>query len=319
MQVTNISAKISVFFESKNGKLLLKWIQRFITVGVFFWLVLELTSVGWKQVFKALPSEPLFYLLFLIFFSQLPILEAFVYKITWPISIVKSFPAFLQKRVYNKEVFGYSGEIFLLFWAKNELGLNGKEAFKTIKDNNILSSVASTLFSIALLSVFIFTDQIKILDFLIEKNAVYYSISGIVIAIISILLYRFRKIIISMNPENALKVFGIHFFRLLFVQVLNLLMYYVVLPDVELYTWFIYIALEIIISRVPFIPSRDIIYTGMSISIASAIGVSQEEIAGIMLAKLALNKIGSFLSYIYAKWAATNIDIPAIQSELQKP
>lgn len=304
MQHTKIRAKISDFFESNKGKLFIKWLQRFITIGVLIWLGLELTEVGWVKVWKALPTQPLFYFLFLLFFFQLPFMEAVIYKITWPISVIKSIPAFLQKRVYNKEVFGYSGEIFLLFWAKTEVGLKGKEALKTIKDNNIISSVASTLFSVLLLSVFILTDQIKILDWLFDKSVVYYSIAGITLIAVSLILYRFRKVIISMNLNNALKVFGLHSLRLLLVQILNLLMYYVVLPDVPLYTWFIFIALEIIVSRVPFIPNRDVIYTSMSISITSTMVVNQDEIAGIMIAKLALNKVGSLISFLYAKWAA---------------
>tara|TARA_R110000868_G_scaffold37111_3_gene131307 strand:+ start:3981 stop:4940 length:960 start_codon:yes stop_codon:yes gene_type:complete len=306
MQFTNIKAKISEFFNSKSGKLLLTWLQRFITLGVIIWLGLELSKVGWGNVWKSLPTQPLFYLIFILFFFQLPIMEAIVYKITWPISVFKSIPAFLQKRVYNKEVFGYSGEVFLLFWAKSVVGLKGKEAFKTIKDNNIISSVASTIFSVVLLSIFIFTDQIKVLDWLFEKSAVYYSIAAITFIVVSILIYRFRRVIISMNLNNALKVFTLLSFRLLLVQILNLLMYYVVLPDVPLYTWFIYIALEIVISRIPFLPNRDVIYTSMSISIASTMIVSQEEIAGIMLAKLALNKVGSLISFLYAKWASKN-------------
>ena len=309
MQFTNITTKINDFFSSSTGKLISKWTQRIIALSVLAWLVLELSEIGWGNVWKSLPTEPLFYFFFLLFFLQLPIFEAYAYKITWPLDIIKAFPAFLQKRVYNKEVFGYSGEVFILFWAKNYLGISGKQAFKTVKDNNIISSLASTIFSVVLLSIFIFTSQIKILDWFFEKSAVYYVSIAVAGTALIILLYRFRKLIVSMSLKNSLKVFSIHTVRLVFVQVLNLLMYYVVLPEIELYTWFIYIALEIIISRVPFIPNRDVIYTSMSIIVAASVPVSEAEIAGIMLARLTLNKLGSFLSFLYAKWASKSIKL----------
>lgn len=297
MDVRAKAKSISDFFRTDSGKTLLKWIKRLINAGVLVWLVYELTEIGWREVWKSLPTQPLFYILFLGMFFQLPFFEVIIYRVTWAFNAVKSIPIFLLKSVYNKDVLGYSGEVYFFLWARNTLDMGSTEIFKIIKDNNIISSIASTLFSLALLSVFLFTDQIKILEWIADQNQLYFYM-GIVLVIIVVLLFiRFRHFVISMPLKTAYKIFSIQMFRLFLIQVFNLLMYYIVLPDTPLYIWFTYIAVEIILSRIPFLPNRDLIFTGMGITMAEGLMVSKSAIAGLMVARAVLGKISTLASF----------------------
>jgi len=297
MNVRATAKSVSDFFRTDAGKTVLKWIQRVINVGVLLWLAFELTEIGWTEVWKALPTQPLFYLLFLGMFFQLPLFEILIYRITWTFDALKSVPIFLLKSVYNKDVLGYSGEVYFFLWARNRLDHGSTEVFKIIKDNNIISSVASTLFSLALLSVFLFTDQIKILERIAGQNQIYFY-AGILLVVIAILLFiRFRHFVISMPLNSAYKIFFIQIFRLFLIQVFNLLMYYIVLPDTPLYVWFTYIAVEIILSRIPFLPNRDLIFTGMGITMAEGLMVSPSAIAGLMVARAVLGKVSTLVSF----------------------
>lgn len=297
MRFRSITSRISAFFKTDRGKSVLKWGQRLVNIAVLGWLVWQLSVIGWIKVWQSFPTQPLFYLLFVLLFFQLPLFEILIYRITWTFNAVKSVPIFLLKRVYNKDVLGYSGEVYFFVWAKNTLNIPGSEIFKIIKDNNIISSIASTLMSIGLLSLFLFTDQIKMIEWIAEQNRNYF-IGGVLLVIIIIFLFvKFRHYVISMQQKTAYKIFGIQMVRLLLVQTINLLMYYVVFPDIPFYIWFTYIALEIILSRIPFLPNRDLIFAAMSIALASDLAISRESIAGIMIAKSVLNKIGSFGSF----------------------
>lgn len=300
MTLSNITGKITSFFKTDRGKKILEWVQRIINVAVLSWLIYELSKIGWAKVWQSLPVQPLFYVFFLLMFFQLPLFEVFIYRIIWTFDSLRSIPIFLLKRVYNKDVMGYSGEVYFFVWAKQTLGLSGTEIFKIIKDNNIISSVASTFISFGLLSVFFFTDQIKVLEWISHQNRTYFWGGIILIGIIVFLFLKFRHYVISMPLKTAYKIFAIQTFRLLLGQTLNLLMYYVVMPDIPFYIWFTFIALEIILSRIPFLPNRDLIFAGMSISLSSSIAISQEAIAGIVIAKSVLNKIGSAGSFALA-------------------
>lgn len=297
MRFRRITARLSAFFKTERGKSVLKWSQRLINAAVLIWLVWQLSVIGWIKVWNSFPTQPLFYLLFVLLFFQLPLFEVLIYRLTWAFDALKSIPIFLLKRVYNKDVLGYSGEVYFFVWAKNTLNISGSEIFKVIKDNNIISSIASTLMSIGLLSIFFFTDQIKIIEWIASQNRNYF-IGGILLLVIVVFLFvKFRHYVISMRLKTAYQIFGIQMFRLTLVQAINLMMYYVVFPEIPFYVWFTYIALEIILSRIPFLPNRDLIFAAMSIAIAGDMAISKESVAGIMLAKSVLNKIGSFASF----------------------
>jgi hypothetical protein len=302
MNFTDAAHRVTAFFKTERGKQTLKWVQRVVNISVLGWLIYQLTTIGWSEFWHALPALPLFYILFLLHFLQLPLFEVFIYRITWQFDAFRSIPAFILKRVYNKDVLGYSGEFYFFAWAKKTLQLRGREIFNTIKDNNIISSVASTLISIGLLAGFFFTGQIKIIQQIASQNRSYFFAGVILIIIIVALFIKFRHYVISMPLRTAYKIFGIQLFRLLLSQFLNLMMFYVVLPDTPLYIWFTLIAVQIILSRIPFLPSRDFIFAGLSISIAGSMPVSQGAIAGIVITKGVLNKLGGAVSF-----GATNL------------
>lgn len=297
MQFKDLGHQLSSFFESPAGKTLSRWFQRFLFVGIIVWMGTELTKVGWLKVWQALPIQPLFYVFFLIAYFQLPFFEVWIYRLTWTFDALKSIPTFIIKRVYNKDVLGYSGEVYFFVWAKKHLSLNDKDILFTIKDNNIISSVASTFVSVGLLSIFFFTGQVPIEEWFTADQLVYW-ISGTLFALVLIVvLYRFRNYVIHMSWNTAFSIFGIQMLRLLVVQALNLLMFYVVMPETPMYVWFTYLSIEIILSRIPFLPNKDFIFVSLSISLAGDLDVSESAIAGLMLTRSVLGKILNFIFF----------------------
>ena len=151
------------FIRSEKGQQIGLWIRRLVNVSVFVWLVYELSFVGWFNVWQSLPTQPLFYIIFFFIYFQLPFFETIIYKINWHFNPLHSIPVFLMKNIYNKDVLGYSGEVYFYLWAQKTLPYKKLDVFKIIKDNNIISSISSTLVAFTLLAIFIFTDQIMIL------------------------------------------------------------------------------------------------------------------------------------------------------------
>lgn len=297
MDSNSFLKRISDFFKTDLGKRILKWSQRLINVGIIVWLAYELSQIGWLKVWHSLPANPLFYVLFLLTFFQLPLFQILIYRITWSFDTLASFPIFLLKRFYNKDVLGYSGEVYFFAWAKRTLSISGKQIFKTIKDNNIISSVASTLISLGLLGIFVLAGQIKILEWMVNQNQTYFIAGLLLIIIVVFLFVKFRHFVISMPLSTAYEIFGIQMFRLLLNHTFTLLMYYVVVPDIPIYIWFTLIAVEIILSRIPFIPNRDLLFASLSIMLAGKMGAPEDAIAGITLTKGVLNKIGGAASF----------------------
>lgn len=215
---------------------------------------------------------------------------------------VKSIPVFLLKKIYNKDVFGYSGEVYFYLWARKTLDIRDAEIIKIVKDNNIISSIASTLVAIGLLSIFLFTDQIKIIDWIADQNQAYIWGGVIFVTVLVMVFIKFRHKVISMPMKIASAIFGIQAFRLILGQALNVLMYYVVMPETPLYIWFTLLSVEIVLTRIPLIPNRDLIYVGMSIGIAEGLAVSTSDIAALMVTKSVLNKASNFIAFGLSSW-----------------
>ncbi|MEX0770885.1 MAG: hypothetical protein WD035_09140 [Balneolaceae bacterium] len=303
------------YFSTSSGKRVLKWIQHLFLWGILFWLIYQLSLIGWLNVWKSLPKQFWFYFLFIIMYFQLPLFEVLIYRITWTFEALRSIPIFLIKRVYNKDVIGYSGEVYFYVWARSHLSLKDRDIFMTIKDNNIISSIASTIVAVGLLSLFFFTDQIVFIEWVIDHNRAYFFGGTLLVLTLLILFVSFRRFVITMTLDKAYKIFGIQMFRLIFLQCVNVLMYYVVLPDTPLYVWFSLISVEIILSRIPFLPNRDLIFVGMSIGLAEGLMVSQTDIAGIMVARAALGKLFNFLSFGLANLAKKSTIVPEIDED----
>lgn len=318
MNFRSFFERTKTFFRTPSGKQVLKWSQRLFLLAILIWLTYQLTIIGWGNVWNSLPTQFAFYLLFVLMYFQLPLFEVLIYRITWTFTFFRSIPIFLLKRVYNTDLLGYSGEVYFYMWARKHLSRGEREIFMIIKDNNIISSVASTIVAFGLLSIFLFSGQIKILEWIIDQNQAYFW-GGILITIILVFLFiRFRQFVITMPLKSAYKIFGIQMFRLILLQVMNVLMYYVVIPEAPLYVWFTLISVEIILSRIPFLPNRDLIFVGMSIGLAEGLMISQSEIAGLMVARAALGKLFSLLSFGIANLVKKSPVIPGIGIEIDE-
>lgn len=298
MNLKELQLSISDFFESEKGKLASKLFNRVLQVVILGFLAYQLYQVGWQEFLKALPLNPLFYLIILVNYFLLPVSEIFTYKISWPISAKTGLPIFIKKRVLNKDVIGYSGEVQLFNWAQKTMGLSKKETFKVIRDNNILSSIASTVIVFGLLLTFLLTGQIDLLDYINFEHTFVYAASGLIGAIIVGVLWHYRSFFFSMPRKQASKVLSIHFSRLLMVNFFQVLMWYVALPEIPLSVWITYLSVSLIVSRFPFIPNRDFLFIGFSIEAAELLQVSSAEIAGLFITQSVVDKLLNAFFYL---------------------
>lgn len=293
------------FFRSDKGKIIAKIFKFSFQAGIVLFLLYQLTNIGWGVFFRSLPTEPLFYLLFLFIYFLLPFSEALAYKLCWDIPYLKSVAIFIKKRIFNKDVMGYSGEVVLLQWAVSEKAISKKKAFKDIRDMNIISSAASTMVALGLLVILLFTGQIRALDYLFNSDALSglsfldYAI-GFAIAIILIgVLYRFRKYLFSMPFGMSSKIFAIHSARMVILYAAQILQWYIVLPNVALDIWFTFLSVNIVISRIPFIPSQELVATGTNIEVAKVINAPVAAVSGLFLVHDFLGKFLNLFFYVY--------------------
>lgn len=296
MQKGDLKTKWTRFLASKTGRRTAKVLQVVFVAGVAAYLFYALRDVRWADVWAALPTNPLFYLLFLLLYFLLPAAEILMYRITWTFDARKSIPVFIKKRIYNKDVLGYSGEVYFYSWARKNVGLADLDILKTIRDQNIVSSVASTIVAVVLLIVFLFLGEVRVMEW-IGRQQTSYLIGGVVLTLLLFaLIVRLRRYLFSMVFKTALLIFTVHIVRLVIGQILQIGMWAVAMPEVPLQVWFTYAALSIIITRIPLIPNRDLLFLGFGVSLSGVVGISQ---AGVFAMLAAITVLGRVVNLVF--------------------
>jgi hypothetical protein len=257
-------------------------------VAVISYLIYKITTIGWNELWNALPGAPMFYLLFIGIYVTLPVVESAIYRHAWRLPYFKILPAVQQKRVYNSEVAGYSGELFLLMWARKSTDLAESEVWRSIKDNTIISSMATTSFAVVLLVYFLVAGELNLLD---SDTTSWAVVGAAVIAGIISSLIILRKRIFHLPGRSLVIVGGFHLTRILAVNSMQLLQWMVILPEVSLSVWITYLSVKILISWLPMLPAKDMFFLGASFELSRAMDVSAADVAGMLLVASALNRI----------------------------
>lgn len=296
--LSNLKTRFDAFEESRIGKRVLRLASLFFTASIIGYLVYKLTLIGWDNVRGSLPQTPWFYILLLVMFFTLPIFQVFIYRIAWNVKPWDLFLALLNKRVMDKDVLGYSGEMYLYVWARKYVDKPDKEILHVLKDNVILSSAASTLVAVVLLAIFFVFGRVRIPEEWMNPNVTLLVVLGFCAVLVIGLAVKFRKSILFLKRKQILAIFGLHICRLLVVQGLQVIQWMVVMPEIPLTNWLTLLAAQIIITRIPLLPSRDLIFMGTGIEMSQFINVSTSSMAGMLLASSVLNKILNLIFFV---------------------
>jgi hypothetical protein len=282
---------------SKAGRLVLGGMRVTLSLGILGLLAYSLRGVHWREFWAELPVNPLFYLLFVLFYLWLPVSEIIAYRVIWPLDVRRSLPIFIKKRIYNREVFQYSGEIYFFTWAREQVDRSSVDVAKNIRDQNIVSSVASTLVALVLVAGFAYVGEVSLADWIGRQDiSLPIGAAGVTIGLVALIIW-FRKRIFAMAPRTALLVFGVHSARFVFEQVLQIGMWAVAIPEVPLRVWCTYAALSLVISRIPLVTNRDLLFASISITLAAGMTVPVEAVAALMLVVAGLGKVATFLFF----------------------
>jgi multisubunit Na+/H+ antiporter MnhB subunit len=297
MSLDPLRRRWASFVASRRGRFVLSSARVVLSLGILGLLAYTLRGIDWQALWAELPANPLFYLLFLLLYLWLPLAEIVAYRVIWPLDAWKSLPVFIKKRIYNREVFQYSGEVYFFAWARKHVDRPAVNVAKDIRDQNIVSSVASTLVALVLVAAFLHLGEWSLTDWVGQQD-ITIPIGAAVVAVgLFALVIRFRKHILAMAPRTALLILGVHVGRFVFEQVLQIGMWVVAIPEVSLRVWCTYAALSLVISRIPLVTNRDLLFASISIPLAAGMAIPVEAIAALMLVVAGLGKVLTILFY----------------------
>lgn len=269
-----------------------------VLVAVLGYLGYRLSRIGWGEIAQSLPVNPAFYLLFIAVYLTLPLSETFVYRKIWGGRVWPDIAAFIRKRVLNEGVMGYSGEAYLFFWARSRIDLPAVTIATRIKDNNVLSSVVSTtmmvVMTLALISTGVFRTAAGIGGDFEQRLYLAVGFGGL----LTLAFVALARRIISLPQKTALIVLSIHLARYIAILLLQTLQWWSALPNVPIHVWLLLLVSQSVLTRIPFMPSYDLVFLGVGLSLAGVVNAPETEIAAMLLTGAALSQAANLVAFL---------------------
>lgn len=292
--------RIRIWSEQPSGKQWLKWLDRFITVFLIALLVWQLYGQPIESILKSLPTHPLFYLLWIIIFFIVPVSEYLIYKLKWDYSSVLFFKGFMLKKIYNNELYNYTGEVFFAGWVSKRLKISTKEALLFVKDNNVVSSLASTLFAFLTLFILSYFGYFDLLTLLSGTDTTVIVAGGIFLLLAIVIGWRFRRKILHLNRAVFFKMFTAYTLRFIIRHFILLWMWILAAPEVSIGVWLNFMTVKILLDRLP-VGNRSLILLSMAPWLSTTFDLSKEIFTGIQLSITLFDKAMSMIALVWAK------------------
>ncbi|HKQ45455.1 MAG TPA: hypothetical protein VJS47_08685 [Rhizomicrobium sp.] len=265
---------------SRWGKLAIQFLRWGIPVLLLTVIIHRLSLLGWRGIWDARPGNLGFYgLLALQFFIQ-PFGDYLVYRNLWatppPLSVI------LRKRLLNAFMLDYSGEAFFYFWAQRHLKLPPGMLVHAIKDSNVLSGGAGLLMVYILGVALLATGGLHLPALSGTYSWLYVLAGSVPLLLAAGLVLGHRKLTVLSRGQIA-TTFAIHFTRALFVLLVEFGLWEVsgALPSAVACLQFV--ALRLVVSRLPLVPNKDLIFIGAGLAAAGAANMAVMPVATVLV------------------------------------
>lgn len=228
-----------------------------------------------------IPTSPAFWLAFAASYLIAPCSEWLIFRNLWGIP-PGGMIALLRKKIYNELLLGYLGEAYFYTWARRRVALSAAP-FGAVKDVAILSAITANAVTVVLLAVILPLVGSKPLG--LDPRLLTLSL-GVMLAI-SLGALIFRRRVFTLPRAKLAMIARMHLARIVLSTVLIAVAWHLVLPQVALFWWLFLATLRMLVSRLPLIPNKDVLFAGITVLILGAerdIGTLMAMMAGLFLA-----------------------------------
>jgi hypothetical protein len=280
---------------SRWGRLTLQFMRWAIPVALLIIIGRRLTELGWKQVWIARPDNAGFYALLVAQFFLQPFGDYLVYRNLWGRANTPPWAVILRKRVLNTFMLDYSGEAFFYFWAQAHLALKPGLLVHAIKDSNLLSGGAGLVMVYLMALILLASGGLHIPAIMSSHGWLYVLIGSVPLILCAVLVLGHRKFTALSRGQIAV-TFLIHFLRAALVLAVEFGLWELsgALPSAVACLQFV--ALRLVVTRLPMVPNKDLIFVGAGIAAAGLTQVSVTPVATVLVILAAADLIlaGSF-------------------------
>ena len=235
------------------------WVGAVFSVAILGAVLWQVRSVSISSVVSMVPHTSGFWLAFLAAYFSAPMIDWLIFRRLWKIP-ASGFAALLRKLIGNELLLGYIGEVYFYTWARRRTGMISAP-FGAIKDVTILSALMGNL--VTLVMLVLAAPLLSTMRFGIDAQTLVASIAVVLITSSAVLF--FRRSLFSLPAADLRFVSVMHLVRIGLNTGFSALAWHLVLPDVALQWWLLLSALRLLLSRLPLLPNKDIVFAGLAV------------------------------------------------------
>ena len=253
-----------------------RWAGLTLSLAMVAAILFKLTHIRLDGLFDV-PASPLFWFCLAGSYLATPASEWVIFRRLWNIPM-EGFSALLKKQVTNELLLGYMGDAQFYLWARQRTTMTGAP-FAAIKDVSILSAMSGNVATLLLLLAgWPFLSEFAVGP---HMRTIIGSI-GVIIAS-SLVVFLFRQKLFSLPRPPLLFISGVHMARIAIGLILMASALQLLLPQVPLTEILLLAMFRMLISRLPLIPNKDLVFAAMTVFL-----IGTDPAIGAVVAKIAL-------------------------------
>ncbi|VXC82403.1 conserved membrane hypothetical protein [Sphingomonas sp. 8AM] len=230
-----------------------------LSVAMLVGVGYELFDDGLAGIRRATPASWGFYLFFLASYFTLPVCDFLIFRRLWNVPAA-AFTALNRKRIANDILIGYSGDAYFYAWARARLDMV-TAPFGAVKDVTIVSGITGNVTALLLGAV-----ALPLGYQLIGPEIVEAMIWSLVFATaLSLALILFSRRVFSLPRRDLWFIFWIDLLRIGGTCVTIALAWAWAIPSVSVGMWLFLVAGRQLVSRLPFLPNKDLLFANFAI------------------------------------------------------
>lgn len=258
----------------QSGRNWTRWAGPLVSVLILVVALHQFRGLNPRSLLALMPVTVGFWAAFASYYLAGPLSEWVIFRRLWTIP-AEGFGALLRKLVSNEILLGYLGEVYFYAWARRNARIT-TAPFGAIKDVTILSALVGN--GVTLLMVALALPLLGAVDAGLNRWEVGGSIFFVLASSLTVMLLR-RRLFTLPHRELWIVAF-IHLLRIIATTVLAAVMWHLLLPDIALSWWILLGTLRQLVSRLPFLPNKDVVFAGMA---AFLIGRDSEIVSAMAL------------------------------------
>lgn len=251
----------------RSGRNWTRWFGPLVSILILVVSLHQFQGLEVRKLWSLMPTGTAFWAAFLLYYSAGPLSEWVIFRRLWNIPL-EGLGALLRKLVSNEILLGYLGEVYFYAWARRNAKIT-TAPFGALKDVTILSALVGNIITLAMVAC-----AIPIFDGL-DLGVRHWDVIGSILFVLatSLAVMLLRKRLFTLPRSELWRVAAIHLIRIMATTVLAAAMWHILLPNVDLSWWLLLATLRQLVSRLPFLPNKDVVFASMT---AFLIGAGNE-------------------------------------------